>query len=136
MYNDEKSVDLQRISILSDEMKNNIYSFLTTEIRLELWKDKHTDLRSFIEKIHASDEDRNENLAIFYRHFPMEERKLSLYTVSRIGEFNGDTILFRLSNNDIVEKLLKRVSELEQSFAYREQIFKMFQAYTYFCIKK
>lgn len=136
MYNEENSVDLYRISILPNEMKMKIYSFLTTELRLEIWKNKYTDLRSFIEKIHASDNDRKENLVIFYRYFPMEERKLSLYTISRIGEFNGDTILFRLNNNDIVEKLLKRISELEQSFAYREQIFKMFQAYTYFCIKK
>ena len=59
-----------------------------------------------------------------------------MYTVSRVGEFNGDTILFRLSNNDIVEKLLKRIGELQQSFAYREQIFKMMQSYTYFCTKK
>lgn len=136
MYNDENAVDLSRVEVLPTELKTHIYSFITIENRLELWKHKYTDLRLFVERIHGSSENRMENLAVFYRHFPMEERKLSLYTVSRVGEFNGDTILFRLSNNDIVEKLLKRVGELEQSFAYREQIFKMLQAYTYFCTKK
>ena len=121
---------LENIDNLPDELKIHIFSYIETETRIELWKDKYLDLRNIIEKMRTYGKT-NDILRIYYHYFPKERTGMTLYSITKVGAYEGGLLLFRLDNN-IVDRLLKRVSELELSYAYREQIFKLFLAYTYF----
>ena len=121
---------LENIDELTDELKIHIFSYIETETRIELWKDKYMDLRNIVEKMRTYGKT-NDILRIYYHYFPKECTGMKLYSITKVGAYDGGLLLFRLDNN-IVDRLLKRVSELEMSYAYREQIFKMLLAYTYF----
>lgn len=121
---------LENIQYLPDVLKIHIFSYIETETRLELWKDNYGDLRNMIEKMRTYGK-KNEILRIFYHYFPKEQSGMTLYSITKVGAYDGGLLLYRLDNN-IVDRLLKRVSELEMSYSYRERIFQMCLAYTYF----
>uniref|UniRef100_A0A6C0DPF7 Uncharacterized protein n=1 Tax=viral metagenome TaxID=1070528 RepID=A0A6C0DPF7_9ZZZZ len=121
---------LEHITLLPTELKIAIFSFIEIETRIELWKDSYIDLRNMIEKMRTHGKI-NEILRIFYNYFPNERTGMTLYSIVNVGVYDGGLLLFRLDNS-IVDRLLKRVSELEMSYAYRERIFKMLLTYTYY----
>jgi len=119
------------VNKLTDELKIYIYNFIDVDTRIALIKSTYGSLQPFLEKIRQNNKQKN-MVRIFYKYLPKEESKLTLYKMEKLGYFNGSIIAFRMVEDELINKILLRIKQLEKLIAYKSQIFKMYLTFIWY----